>query len=150
MHRYILRKCNWFILCNITFYTVSIHSAFQIKKQMQNIVTRLFQCKFFRAKPKERALFWDAHKADCIGDTQYMEMIEECFEQDSAGWWDGWNVSLENWLATALAHNIEMPCDWTASSRTPAAKILSVALTRGIKDTSELIVFLKHNKYKHC
>ncbi len=60
MHHYTLRKCNWFILCSITFYTISTHSAFTIKKPMQNIMTRL-SCS------RERSLVSDQRSVGCFG-----------------------------------------------------------------------------------
>lgn len=60
MHHYTWRKCNWFISCNITFYTISTHSAFTIKKPIQNIMTRL-SCSC------ERSLMLDQRSVGCFG-----------------------------------------------------------------------------------
>lgn len=125
-----LRKCNWFILCNILHFILFLptNNAFTINKLLQ---TPSLGCHFQReslfpqSRLKEHCLVWEYLKSRSRHSTHRTDWIVL---------WKGlscrirrWELfSCRNWLAPALAYSTDMPCDWTPSSETPAAQILPV------------------------
>lgn len=132
-----LRKCNWFILCNILHFILFLptNNAFTIKKLLQNFKHRLSFSNGITPPPtpqsilKEHCLAWGYLKS---------RSQHSAHRTDWVVLWKGlscrirrWELfSCWNWLAPALTCSTDMPCDWTPSNETPGAQILPVS-TRG-------------------
>ncbi len=97
----------------------------------------------------ERSLVLDQMSVGCFG------ILAKCIAVVILNSWRWLNSALnrtqleDEMVATLLskidwlqlgAHSTDVLCDWTASSRTPAAKILSVTLTQEMKYSSELFL----------
>ncbi len=109
--------------------------AFTIKKPMAKYYdsTVLFPWTLFSVRPKECGLLWDSCKCIAVVILNSWRWLNSALNRTQLEDEMVQHFSLKLIGFSFGAHSTDVLCDWTASSRTPAAKILSVTLTQGMK-----------------